>query len=496
MSGDDASGVRVPAGPEIHETHTGIVALVGDRAYKVKKCIRTDFLDFSGVEQRERACRHEVELNRRLAPQAYLGVAHLSDVADGPAEPVIVMRRYADRDRLSTRVQRGVSVDDELRSIAEVLARFHAGADRGADIDADATPTRVEQRWRDNLVELHGYAPTLLPAAAVDQVERLCAEFLAGRAALFAERIATHRIVDGHADLLADDIFCRPEGPVLLDCLEFDAALRHVDGIDDAAFLAMDLEFLGRGDLAAAFLDHYRRAAQDPAPPSLVHFYIAYRAVVRAKTDCIRAQQGRAEAAADARRHLDLAVEHLRAGAVRLILVGGGPGTGKTTLARGLSGHLQAEVISTDDVRRELVRDGVLTGQAGALSSGLYSPEQVEKVYDAVLDRAARLLGAGQTVILDGTWRDPHHRARARELAELMHCRSVEFACTLPLAEAEARIEGRRHTTSDATPGIAAALAVSTAEHDGAWDGAHRLDTGRPLGDTIAEAHEICCLAI
>ncbi|WP_234815387.1 AAA family ATPase [Mycolicibacterium duvalii] len=495
MSGD-ASGVRMPAGPEIHETHTGIVALVGNRAYKVKKPVRTDFLDFSGVGQRERACVQEVELNRRLAPQAYLGVAHLSDVEGGPAEPVIVMRRYADEHRLSTRVRRGLPVEDELRAVADTLARFHAGAARSPEIDADGSRAAVEKRWRDNLTELHGYAPTLLPGDVVDQVERLVGEFLAGREALFAERIAERRIVDGHADLLADDIFWQPDGPVLLDCLEFDAGLRHVDGIDDAAFLAMDLEFLGRGDLGAQFLEHYRRAADDSAPEALGDFYIAYRAVVRAKTDCIRARQGRAEAVADAHRHLHLAAEHLRAGAVRLILVGGGPGTGKTTLARGLAGHLRAEVISTDDVRRDLQRDGVIAGEAGALGSGLYGPEQVEKVYDAVLDSAAGELGRGRTVILDGTWREPRHRARARDLAERMHCPSIEFACTLPLAEAEARIAGRRHTTSDATPAIAAALAAGNAEHDGVWEGAHRLDTGRPLGDTVAEAHEICCLAI
>ncbi|MGE2733934.1 AAA family ATPase [Mycolicibacterium vaccae] len=495
MSGDDSAGDRAPAGPQIHETHTGIVALVGDRAYKVKKPVRTDFLDFSGVQQRERACAQEVELNRRLAPQAYLGVAHLTGVDGAPDEPVIVMRRYAEQDRLSTRVRHGIPVDEDLRAVAELLARFHAAAARGAEVDSDATAAAVHQRWRDNLVELHGYAPALLPAETVDRVERLAAEFIAGRETLFAERIAARRIVDGHADLLADDIFCRPEGPVLLDCLEFDAGLRHVDGIDDAAFLAMDLEFLGRRDLGEAFLDRYRAAANDPAPPALIHFYIAYRAVVRAKTDCIRAGQGRPEAAEAARRHLDIAVDHLRSGAVRLVLVGGGPGTGKTTLARGLAEHLHAEVISTDDVRKDLQRDGVIAGEVGALGSGLYSPEQVEKVYDAVLARAAALLGRGRTVILDGTWRDPEHRRLARETASQMHCPSIEFACTLPLAEAKARIAGRRNTTSDATPAIAAALAES-AEHEHVWDGAHRLNTGRPLGDSVAEAHEICCLAI
>ena len=104
-----------------------------------------------------------------------------------------------------------------------------------------------------------------------------------GRAWLLAQRITESRIVDGHADLLADDIFCLPDGPVLLDCLEFDDHLRYIDGIADAAFLAMDLEFLGRSDLGGYFLDEYSWLAGDSAPPALKDLYIAYRAVVRAK---------------------------------------------------------------------------------------------------------------------------------------------------------------------------------------------------------------------
>nr|MDT0526550.1 AAA family ATPase [Streptomyces sp. DSM 41633] len=135
---------------------------------------------------------------------------------------------------------------------------------------------------------------------------------------------------------------------------EFDDRLRYVDGIDDAAFLAMDLEFLGRADLAAFFLDRYQRYAGDAAPSSLTDFYIAYRAVVRAKVDCVRAEQGHDEAVDLARRHADIALRHLRSGTVQLIVVGGGPGTGKTTVSRALAAQLGAQVVSTDDVRRQL----------------------------------------------------------------------------------------------------------------------------------------------
>jgi hypothetical protein len=477
---------------QVRETHTGVVVLLGDKAYKAKKAIKTDFLDFATPAQRETACAHEVALNSRLAPDSYLGVAHFAGLGGVPAEPVVVMRRYADSTRLASLVKNDHPVHDHLEDIADKVARFHAETLRSAAIDSYGTVDAVSARWRQNLVELQRYADTVIPDKSLAEVARLSAQFIAGRGELFAERINSRRIVDGHADLLADDIFCMPGKTAILDCLEFDDKLRYVDSIDDAAFLAMDLEFLGRRDLGEFFLDAYSRCARDPAPEALKHYYIAYRAVVRAKVDCVRFAQGHAEACTDARRHMDIALEHLRAGTVQLIVVGGGPGSGKTTLSQGLAEQSGAEVISTDDVRRELEHTGAIAGAIGVLDSGLYAPDNVALVYDEVLRRAHILLSRGSSVILDGTWRDPVHRARARRLAGQTQSPIVELTCTVALGEASERIENRRATTSDATPQIAAAMSEQTS----APTAGHPIDTTRPLADSVAEARQICCLAI
>lgn len=474
---------------QVRETHTGVVFLVGDRAFKAKKPVVTDFLDFSTVDNRERACAHEVALNQRLAPDSYLGVAHFHG-PDGPAEPVIVMRRHPDSARLSTLVSTGAPVRHHLAAIAELLARFHERAARSQTIDTHGTVGAVSGRWQQNLAELQHYDAAAVDPEVLREIVRLSSQFTRGRAALFGRRVAERRIVDGHADLLTDDIFCLPDGPQLLDCLEFDDHLRYVDGVDDAAFLAMDLEFLGRRDLADHFLAEYCRRAGDPAPRSLLDFYIAYRAVVRAKVDCVRMMQGHREAAADARRHLDIAAEHVRAATVRLVIVGGGPGTGKTTLSAALAEQIGAQVLSTDEVRRELQRRGVIGGAAGDLDAGLYAPENVAIVYDEVLRRAQLLLTGGTSVILDGTWRDGHQRERARRLAAETATVMVELTCALPVQQAAARVAHRPPSASDATPQIAAALA---AEHT---PGGHPIDTSRPLADSVAEAQQICCLAI
>lgn len=479
--------------PHVAETHTGMVFLVGERAYKVKKAVRTDFLDFSTVDRRIEACTREVMLNRRLAPASYLGLGRFTG-PEGDAEPVIVMRRHPDELRLATRVHGGADVSADLEAVAAVLADFHDDADRGRRIDEQGRVDAVAARWRENIAELRRYAAEAVPGpdvAVVDEIAGLTEAFLAGRAVLFAARIAAGRIVDGHADLLADDIFCLPGSPQLLDCLEFDDTLRHVDVVDDAAFLAMDLEFLGRPDLAGFFMHRYLHRTGDDAPSSLWHFYIAYRAVVRAKVDCVRYGQGHPEAAEEAGRHLGIALDHLRRGAVRVIVVGGAPGTGKSTLAHALAGPLDARVLSTDDVRAEMVAAGQIKGAPGTLGEGLYTPANVAAVYDEVHRRAHLDLCAGHTVVLDGTWGDPRRRDRIREMAARSSCPVTELVCSAPANEAAARIENRTATTSQVTPQIAVALGSGDWDPQH-WPQAHRIDTTSAPAQAVAAALQIC----
>lgn len=480
--------------PLLVETHTGLVVMVGAVAYKSKKAVVTDFLDFSTPARREAACAREVELNRRLAPASYLGVGHFTGPQGDEPEPVIVMRRHPDDRRLATMVRRGDDeVPGQLAAIADVLARFHTTAIRGPQIDRQARPDAVAARWRENLDELDRYAAGPVPeldSGRVALIRRLAGELMAGRDALFERRIAETRIVDGHADLLADDIFCLADGPALLDCLEFDDRLRYVDVIDDAAFLAMDLEFLGRADLAGSFLARYRQLTGDDAPPALVHSYIAYRAVVRAKVECVRVTQGHPDSAADADRHLQIAVGHLRRGAVRLALVGGGPGTGKTTLARALADRCAARVISTDDVRADLAERGEIAGEPGTFGAGRYSTENTDTVYAEVLRRARAMLAEGHSVVLDGTWRAARHREAARQAAAETSSALAELVCVAPLSASVERIRTRAAGTSEVTPDIAVAMAGRDSG-PADWPDAHPIDTTRDRAESVAAAAEV-----
>ena len=472
----------------LRETHIGVVFLVGELAYKLKKPVRTTFLDFSTPARRLEACRREVELNRRLAPDVYLGVAEVTGVDGRPCDHLVVMRRMPEDRRLATLLDAGARVDDPVRQLARMLAAFHAGARRGPEITAEGGREALHARWVNNFAELRRFHNTVLDGVVMVELERLALGFLEGREPLFAARQRAGRIVDGHGDLLTADIFCLEDGPRVLDCLEFDDRLRYLDGLDDAAFLAMDLEYRGATELAARFIDWYAEFAGDPAPPALGHHYIAYRAMVRALVACLRGEQNdgpvQESSRAEARRYATIAARHLRAGQVRLVLVGGLPGTGKTTLSDALAGQLGMVMLSSDRVRKELHGLAPHQHAAAPFRQRLYSPAVTERTYTELLARAARCLAQGESVVLDASWTSAAHRAAAAEMARSAHAQLVALECLTPPEVAAQRLRQRTESISDADEAISRMLAA----HADPWPQASPIATDQSLAAAVAAA--------
>lgn len=449
------------------ETHTSVLLLTSDRVWKIKKAVRFAFLDFTTVEARRLACEREVALNRRMAPDVYLGVGRLVAPDGRPDEPAVVMLRLPDDRRLSTLVRQGAHVDDALRALAHQLATMHESE---PPLATDAAAA-LHDLWERNLGEARRFRGEVLDEAAYDEITLLARRFLAGRGPLLAQRVADGWVRDGHGDLQADDVFCLPDGPRALDCIEFDDALRRVDGLDDAAFLAMDLERLGAPALGAAFLGWYVEFRGDPAPASLAHHYVAYRAFVRAMVSCLRHEQGDPSAAALVRRLTEVTCRHLRRGAVRLVLVGGAPGAGKSTLASAVAGRLGWVVLRSDVVRKELA--GLAPADRGP--EALYSPERTAATYDALLARAEVLLGRGESVVLDATWTRSADRAAAAAVAQRTSSDLVELRCVVAPELVRERMAARTGSgdASDADLAVARRLAAAADP----WPGASDVDT-------------------
>ncbi len=469
---------------DLRETHSSVVLLLGDHALKLKKPVDLGFLDFRTREQRLEACRREVELNRRIAPDVYLGVSDVLGPDGALADHLVTMRRLPDDRRLATLVASAdPDVPDLVRAVARRVAAFHATAERSPAITVAGGREALSARWEANLARLAPYEGRLVGAASAARVRTAVERFLAGREALFADRQERGRIVDGHGDLLADDIFCLPDGPRIIDCLDFDPALRHVDVLDDVAFLAMDLEQLGDPVAATAFVGAYLELSGDPGPRQLMHHYVAYRAVVRALVTCIREDQG-ARSATEPHELLDLAEHHLRQGEVRLVLVGGPPGSGKSTLATGLAASLGAFVLSSDRVRKELAGVTPETSLAAPFSQGPYAPGRSAATYEELMRRAELLLGRGESVVLDATWSYPGFRAAAASLAARTSSTLTQLHCLLGEDALAQRIASRTDTVSDAD----AEIALRLARQFPVWADAVLVDTSRAPADCVEHA--------
>lgn len=472
---------------EIVETHVSLVAFQGDRVYKLKKAVTFDFVDLATAERREALCRREVELNRRLAPDVYLGVVGVDDDRGTVVDHAIEMRRMPAGRRLSTLLAGGTDVTACLDQVGDLVVDFHGRAATSPEIARTGSRDAVAALWERGFTETRPFLGSLLDPESSARVEHLARRFLTGRAPLFARRVASGRIRDGHGDLLADDVFCLDDGPRILDCLEFDDELRWGDVLADVAFLAMDLERLGRPDLATRFLDRYRTNAADDWPPSLAHHYVAYRAHVRAKVACLRHAQGAAEAASAARDRLAQCRAHLEAGRVRLILVGGAPGTGKSTLAAGLGAALGWPVLRSDVVRKEVAALPPGERATAGLDEGLYAPARTHAVYAALLERAGPRLSLGESVVLDASWAEAGLRARAAELAGALAADVVALRCDAPAEVASARVRHRLDAGADASDATAEVAEAIAARFD-PWPAATRVDTSGSEDEALRAA--------
>jgi aminoglycoside phosphotransferase family enzyme/predicted kinase len=454
-----------------------------DTVRKRKKAVRLTFLDLSTPRLRWAACRNEVTLNRRLSPDVYRGVEEVRDENGRLIDAVVVMRRLPGDRQLSTLIAADADVVRELDRTAHVLAAFHSKATRGPRIDRVATRAGLSARWAADLAELRPLVRSVLGEALGDRESRLVHSYIRCRTELLERRIAQGHIVDGHGDLRADSVFCLPDRPRIIDCLEFDARLRYGDELADVAFLAMDLESLGRPDLADRFVRSYTRFA-GWIPPRLLHVYIAHRALVRSKVACWRVLEGETAAVSRVRLHLDQCRRHLEAARPLAIVIGGAPRTGKSTLARSLSDAVEGVHLRSDEVRRDVAgRSFDARDQPDPLDRGRYSPPITAATYRTLAARAQSVLRAGYSVILDATFPDSLSRLRIERSVRECGVAFVAIECRADpsIVRQRASRKKRREDLSEVTPALASVL---QSRRD-PWPAAHAIDTTVPAATLV-----------
>lgn len=450
---------------ELIETHISWVFLAGDRVYKVKKPVDLGFLDFTTLERRRFFCAEEVRLNQRLTHDVYLRVVEVRGDdglrIEGPGstrEVAVEMRRLPHDRMLDVLVRADRAEPALLDDIGRIVARFHAAAPTGGEIDALGRLEAIAANWRENFEQTATFGADVLPDEWRSGLQRWVRAFIDREAARFAARIRAGRIRDCHGDLQAQHVCCTD--PVqIFDCIEFNQRFRFGDVAAEIAFLMMDLDRLGRADLGLRFVNAYLEEGGDYEAVPLLDFYRAYRAFVRGKVLGFMLPD-RPDAAAKARERFALAHRYTRTErAPRLMITTGVVGSGKSTVARAVAARLGAIVVRTDAVRKRLEGLSPTTHRPAAAGEGLYTPEMGRRTYAEALRLAGALLAAGWPVLVDGTFSTAAERQQARELAARLRRPFASLWCDAPDAVLHARLRRRAadpREVSDAGPELLA----------------------------------------
>ncbi|MCB0571374.1 MAG: hypothetical protein KDC66_16500 [Phaeodactylibacter sp.] len=295
-SGLDAEGRNF----RLAETHISWVLLSGGDAYKVKKPVKFDFLDFSTLEKRHHFCQRELELNSRFSQGVYLEVLPITRSVAGLAiggEGEVIghtlhMKRLEEGRQMNLLLEKGLVTNRHMQQLAEKLAVFHAYTDiieRPPDIDAMQADFADIESVADGLESLLGPSAKqrLLESTAF---AKGCVEGLSGR---LKERGLRGYIIDGHGDLHSRNIFLVNE-PILFDCIEFNDRFRQVDVLDELAFLCMDLDYYGCRHLEAPLLNAYLKendCITGDEDWAVFTYFKWYRANVKLKVNALRARQ-------------------------------------------------------------------------------------------------------------------------------------------------------------------------------------------------------------
>jgi uncharacterized protein len=477
------------------DTHVSVIFLAGARAYKLKRAVRFEYLDYSTLDRRRRFCELEVAINRRTAPEIYRGVAAVTRAENGalaldgagqPVEYLVVMRRF-DQDNLLDRVAERGALDDALAlRIADRIAGFHQDAE--IDAAADAATAFAEAVARDCRQITRRPDDVFDPDDARRFSEQLTDG--AGRVApLLAARGRAGRVRRCHGDLHLRNICLFDGEPTLFDAIEFDDRLAVIDVFYDLAFLLMDMEFRAQRNPANALFNRYLQRGGDYGGLGALRYFMASRAGIRAHVAASAADAQPDRNAAtdlyrDARRYLALGLALLDPPPPRLIAIGGLSGAGKSVLARALAPAIGAApgavVLHSDVVRKTML------GQdpEAALPPDAYREAISQTVYDEILARAAGALDSGYSVLCDATYLDPARRGAVERIAEAAGAGFTGLWLDAPRTAMAARIRARRNDASDADE----AVLRSQLDADPGAMAWRRIPAGGDAAETLREA--------
>lgn len=441
---------------ELIETHISWVILTGSVAYKIKKPVKLEFLDFSSLEQRKVYCNEELRLNRRWAPDLYLGVVPICGtvsrpIIDGDGDAIeyaVKMQQFPQSAQLDAQLNAGLLVDADMVELAEMIAGQHGRAEVIDRLGAEDAVRLVRHPMLENIEHLkpHVGQDELHPLAAwiSENLENLWATLL--------QRQDKGYIRECHGDFHLANLVRLPSGISAFDCVEFSTELRSIDVLSDAAFLMMDLTARGRQDLAFRFINRYLEITGDYAGMAVFGLYYVYHALIRAKIAAIRSVER--THVADRRRDQQeignfctVAKRWIGRRRPCLVAMHGFSASGKTWLSDRLVPRLPAIRVRSDVERKRAYGLDETEASGSSVGEGIYRPVARREIYSVLAVAAETCLRLGLHVIVDASFLYRTDRQRFSEVASML---DASFIIVDTHAEPEELLRRVRVRVSDA----------------------------------------------
>ena len=443
------------------DTHGAVVFLTAWDAYKIKRAVRFPFMDFSTLEKRRVACEHEIAVNRRNAPEIYLGTLpirkdaqgfHLGGEEGDIVEWAVHLARFDETQTFDRLADAGVLDPVLMAPLAETIVAAHEQAPM-----CDGAATRMLRRRLDDTLDGLAVAKDIFPCESVAALKiNFDAQFEAVEA-LLERREKSGQVRLCHGDLHLRNIVLHKSRPLLFDAIEFDDSIATCDVLYDFAFVLMDLWQRGLKGHANRLFNFYLWRTREPEAflegLAALPLFLALRAAIRARVTaalCRIEPEGRDARIAEARRFFAAAREFLESVPARLIGVGGLSGSGKSMFARELApsvGRPPGAVHLRSDVERKRF---FRAGPHDALPKDAYRLEVTARVYEHLRQLAAIVLKAGHSIVVDAVHAQPEEREALAKVAEEARAPFAGFWLAAPAETLIARVDSRENDASDA----------------------------------------------
>lgn len=437
----------------VRETHISTILLTGPYAYKFKKPVEFDFVDFRQLDDRKYYCEQELKLNQRLCPNLYDTVIPVNGTPENPSlngngptiEYALKMTQFPEDNLLSHLADNDRLDADLVDATIEVLAQFHGRIDDQPP-EGMGTSGEISDTTKSNLSEIEN---TNLPPGKTKRYERI-SDWLTTKLSeletVFEERRKTGHVRNCHGDVHLNNIVTFRDEIKIFDCIEFNKAFRWIDVIDELAFLAMDLETRSKTKFAHRAVNDYLDLTGDHSALQLLDFYRTHRALVRCKVNLFQSDENDQDRIdSDADHYLKLAESYTRNRNVVLLLAHGLSGSGKTTVTQQFIDRHGAIRVRSDVERKRLADVDFKETPDPQRSSDVYSEEMTIRTYEVLETKTKQILQAGFPAIVDATFLKRHFRRQFINLAQDLDVPVGILTFQLPEKVLKERLRKREH---------------------------------------------------